>query len=426
MTREPAHRARRPVAACLLAITLAALVLGVTAARPAPAAAVTRAPLALYRGLGAWVDMYDGYAWSHPAQAVDNLAAHHVRTLFIETSNYHWPTAVNKPSVQNVIIEACHAHGIKVVAWYLPGFSDPAKDYARSMAAINYRTPGGQKFDSFALDIEANIVKIKTRIARLHALNVKLRKAVGSAYPMGGIIPSPIGMTHATGYWPGFPYKDVAAYYDVILPMGYYTYHGNGYANAFSDTRANITIIRQKTGRPDIPIHVIGGLAGKSSETETQAFVRATRLYGIIGASLYDATTSDAGDWRQLANVRTNPVQHVVLPRTTGYTGVLGNCPGDRTHPKEAFFTSGAQNGQRILRYRLYDAQAGEIRLLVNWKDMGALPAGPGGDWSAVREAPIPASALNAKGTNVIGFVAAGVFPDWHIWGVEAVTLTAN
>ncbi len=27
-------------------------------------------------------------------------------------------------------------------------------DYTRSMAAIDYRTPDGQKFDSFALDIE--------------------------------------------------------------------------------------------------------------------------------------------------------------------------------------------------------------------------------------------------------------------------------
>ena len=66
-------------------------------------------------------------------------------------------------------------------------------------------------------------------------------------------------------YWPGFPYAGLAAIYDVFVPMGYYTYHGDGYANAYRDTRDNIRIIREKTGLPSIPIHVIGGDAAKSS-----------------------------------------------------------------------------------------------------------------------------------------------------------------
>ena len=59
-------------------------------------------------------------------------------------------------------IEACHAHGIKIVAWYLPGFRDLAKDYKRSAEAIEYRTPCGQKIDSFALDIEASTGRTAT------------------------------------------------------------------------------------------------------------------------------------------------------------------------------------------------------------------------------------------------------------------------
>ena len=67
----------------------------------------------------------------------------------------------------------------------------------------------------------------------------------------------------------------------------------------------------------------------------------------------------------------------------------------------------------------------GEVRLVVNWKDLGALPPGPAKRWSAVREVVIPASALNARGRNVIGFVARGDFPDWALWGVRDVSVVA-
>ena len=132
---------------------------------------------------------------------------------------------------------------------------------------------------------------------------------MGGAYPLGAIIPSPAGMVMHPGYWPGFPYQALAELYDVFVPMGYYTYHGDGYANAYRDTRDNIRIIREQTGRPGVPIHVIAGDGAKSSAAETSAYVRALRENGALGGSMYDwATTSDAS-WRQLRNVRFNPRQ---------------------------------------------------------------------------------------------------------------------
>jgi len=401
-------------------IVLAAVV----AAGALPQAAGATPSLNAYRGLGAWVDMYDAAAWNDPAGAVKDMSSHHVRTLFIETSNYHWPTAINKPSAMDAIIQECHAHGLKVVAWYLPGFKDMTKDYQRSMAAIDYRTPDGQKFNSFALDIEASIVKpVSTRSARLTTLSAKIRGAVGGAYPLGGIIPSPAGMRDNATYWPKFPYKTVAKYYDVIVPMGYYTYHGDGYTNAYRDTRDNVRIVRALTGRPTIPIHVIAGLASASSGTETLAYVRALRENGCLGGSMYDWSTTNAADWAALASVRFNPVQRPSLPRDLGYAAPMGNCPGDTTHPKEVFYKAAALSGDRVLHVRLWDVQADEVRLLVNWQDAGALVHGPDHAWSKVRSLAIPATLLNAKGRNVIGFVAAGDAPAWHRWGVRDVTL---
>ena len=409
-----------------LTLLIAGLVVlsGLVAAGALPQAAAAGPSLNAYRGLGIWVDMYDAAAWKDPAGAVKDMASHHVRTLYIETANYHWPTAINKPSAMNAIIRQCHARGIKVVAWYLPGFKDLTKDYRRSMAAIDYRTPDGQKFDSFALDIEASIVKpVITRNSRLTTLSVKIRRAVGSGYTLGGIIPSPAGMRDNATYWPRFPFKTVAKYYNVIVPMGYYTYHGDGYANAYRDTRDNVRIVREQTGRPTIPIHVIAGLASASSGSETLAYVRAVRENGCLGGSMYDWPTTNDVDWKALANVRTNSRQRVALPVSIGYMARLGNLPGERTHPKEVFYQAPAQDGERVLQFRVYDVQAREVRLLVNWRDMGALKAGPGDTWSGVRSVRIPAASLHAKSRNVIGFVARGAYPKWRVWGVRDVTI---
>jgi hypothetical protein len=226
-------------------------------------------------------------------------------------------------------------------------------------------------------------------------------------------------------YWPGFPFKALAGIYDVFVPMGYYTYHGDGYGNAYRDTRDNIRIIREQTGLPSIPIHVIAGDGAQSSGSETTAYVRALRENGALGGSMYDwATTSDAS-WRALKNVRFNPRQAPALPLTLPFAAPLGYCRADRTHPKEAFFETTGQKGDVVLRFRLYDVQTDEVRLLVNWQDAGPLAAGPVKAWTAVRKVTIPASLLLPKARNVVGFVARGDFPAWRRWGVRDVTIAA-
>lgn len=421
------RRIRAAVAAAIACVAFAALA---AAALPQTAGA-GKAPVYCYRGLGTWVDMYDARALDHPVSAARNMAAHGVHTLYLETANYHKPedaTTIYRPDAVGALIEQCHARGIKVVAWYLPGFQDTAKDYRRSRAAIKFRTPGGQKFDSFALDIEATIVRnagLRTR--RLLSLSRKIRATVGSKYPLGAITMSPAGMAKYPSVWPGFPYKGLAAIYDAFVPMGYYTYHGDGYANAYRDTVNNIRIIREKTGRPSVPIHVIGGDAAKSSNTETMAYVRALREYGALGGSMYDWATTSAASWKTLLSVRFNPRQRPSLPCDLPLATPLGNLPEkmDRTHPKEVFYQTSGQKGDRVLRFDLYDAQADEIRLVVNWEDLGVLAAGPVKSWTGVREVTVPAAVLNPRARNVIGFVARGDYPRWDVWGVRDVSLSA-
>jgi hypothetical protein len=385
------------------------------------------AQLVAYRGLGSWVDLYDPSAWDDPEAAIRDMASHGVRTLFVETANYHNPSSstLYRSDVLARFIKAAHARGMYVVAWYLPSFKNLPKDLKRSKAAIDLRTDDGQKFDSFALDIEDSTVKpASARSAAMKTLSEQIRDYVGDTYPLGGITPSPKGMTINSTYWPNFPYKTVADIYDVMVPMGYYTYHVDGYKKVYNESLDNVRIVREQVGLDTIPIHLIAGLGNKSSASETTAFVRVTRETGILGGGMYDWSTTGDEDWAPLANVRFNPLQKPALPLALPYAAALGNCPGDTTHPKEVFYTSGGATAQRVLHFRLWDVQAKEVRLVVNWQDAGALTAGPKGKWSGVRSLAIPASMLD-KSRNVIGFVATGDAPDWQRWGVRDVSLVA-
>ena len=298
MTLRSKHFRRVPL---LLAVTV--LVLQPTA--PAGGQANTRPSLRAYEGLGAWVDIYDPVLWRNPVEVVRELKAHGVQTLFLETSSWRVPHTVVRPSVVNTFITESHRLGIRVVAWYVPDFYDLARDYRRSMAAIRFRTPDGQRFDSFALDIESfRVPDPAKRSARLIQLSARLRNAVGREYPLGAIVISPVATHRVPSNWPGFPYRALADYYDVFLPMGYYTYRTDGAAAAFNYTRDTLKLLRRDTGNPKLPIHAIGGEAGYTDGAEAKAFVDAVKRFDAIGASLYDFDTSGPEDWRHIEKVR--------------------------------------------------------------------------------------------------------------------------
>src|SRR6266511_3617753 len=276
---------------------------GFAAARPAPAPS-----LDAYRGLATWVDIYDTKDWSRPEAAVAAMKARGVRTLFLETANYSRIVDVVRPRVTGRFIDAARAQGLKVVAWYLPSFANGDRYYRRALAAIRFRSAKGQLFDSFALDIEASVVKnVGLRNRRLLALSARIRSAVGRSYPLGAIIPSPRGMQLLPKYWPGFPYADLALTYDVFLPMGYFSYRPTDLGGAYGYTVRNVALIRRGTGDPQVVIHAIGGVGDDVSTAQVNAFVRATRDCGVAGASLYDFTTTVSGGWKYLRSVRLKP-----------------------------------------------------------------------------------------------------------------------
>jgi hypothetical protein len=258
----------------------------------------------LYRGLGMWTDIYEKHTYADPEGAVADMAAHGVRTFYIETSNYKRHQAIKFAAKQARLIEAAHAAGMRVVAWFLPGFRDLRKDYARSMKAIRFRTRSGDAFDSFALDIESPLVEdpaVRTR--RLLELSEALRSAVGDGYALGAIIPSPQGMRVHPDYWPGFPYRELDRIYDLFLPMTYFTWRVDGERAAAWYTTSVIRIIRHEVGDASVAIHVIGGISDESTRPEARGFVTAIRQQRVIGASYYAYQGMTEPLWGELGRV---------------------------------------------------------------------------------------------------------------------------
>jgi hypothetical protein len=283
----------------VLALALSAVLVAPTADA---GASVSSSRLDAYAGLGTWLPIYvfAKKAWRNPERQVAAMARNGARTLYLETGNYKQRVDVVRPRAVGRFVDAAHAAGLRVVAWYLPSFGRPRQDERRALAAIRFRSASGERFDAFALDIEATIVRrMGLRNQRLLRLSARLRKAVGPAYPLGAITPSPVGMSPS--YWPTIPYRALTRSYDVFLPMAYSTMRGvRGSRATLAYLSATVAAIRSGTGNRNIPIHLIGGLSGKMGAGETAGFMHAVADCAPLGFSLYAFPGTSRATWTAL------------------------------------------------------------------------------------------------------------------------------
>jgi hypothetical protein len=264
--------------------------------------------VAVYRGLGTWVDVYD---WSQtytreagPAvgpQDVDRMAASGVQTLYIQASKWDSPTDVLEPERLLPIIGRAHDLGIRVVAWYLPTFEDPVTDVRRLLAVA------ALPVDGLAVDIESSkVADPAERTRRLLAVSGELRRALpGRAL---GAIPYPPVLLDVVNprLWPGFPWRELAPFYDVWLPMSYQTYRSqdSGYRDAYRYAGENIDRLRVHMEWLDAPVHVIGGIADRTGPGDVEGIHRAVTERAGLGASLYDWRTTHPDLWPALQTYR--------------------------------------------------------------------------------------------------------------------------
>jgi hypothetical protein len=286
-----------------LLITLAAPIHPAHIARdPAHTA---RAGAGAYSGTGVWIDRYDYDKLVDPEVAVADMAAHGVHTLYLETASYRVARDVDLVAPETVarLIVAAHANRMRIVAWYLPGLKDRRIDMRRIRAALRFTTPDGQRFDSFALDIESTVVNpVWVRNVSLFKLTRDIRRAAGERYALGAIVPDQRSSSYGNVLWPRFPYAELARYYDVFMPMAYSTFgRAKGARRVYAYTLANVRYVMQATGRR---VHLIGGLTGQMRSSEQDAVARAARDGGAYGVSLYKYFDYDQASWDALSPTR--------------------------------------------------------------------------------------------------------------------------
>jgi hypothetical protein len=281
---------------------------------PPPAARTTDA----YEGYGAWVDAFD-YSPSYSAPdppdltpaVVDDMASQGVRTLFLQATRLddRTPGLLEDRWLLAEFLLRAHERGLRVVGWYLPEWVDDGGDLQRLQAVSRFAVLG-HRFDGVGVDIEytADDLEPEERSARLVALSQAFRASSGDD-AIGAIVLPPVQIEVInTQYWPDFPWRAIEPYYDVWLPMSYWSFRraDSGYKNGYTYSEESIRRLRNNLGDANALVHGVGGIGAVdgvdddptpeeplASIDDLEPFSRSLRDAGAIGGSIYDWWTME-------------------------------------------------------------------------------------------------------------------------------------
>ncbi len=267
-----------------------------------------------FKGFGAWWDVWD---WSPTfsggtaplgVDSVDLLAANGVQTLYIQTSTYRYNANLLDEALLRQIIRRAHQRGLKVVGWYLPQYLDTSADIDRISAMLTVGV------DGIAIDIESTAnPDVADRNRKLVDEVVWLRLKHPDT-PMAAIPVTPViweGLNRS--WWPNFPYRELSKYFDAWMPMAYWSYRKSGsfpeWGDPYRYTYESVVRLRSLTGRPNLPVHPIGGEGANMSVEDAAAMARAVADSGAIGGSVYDDRSTPQGLYPTLATMRREQVK---------------------------------------------------------------------------------------------------------------------
>lgn len=272
----------------------------------------------VYRGHGAWVDAFDfspNYTEPKPPHVtpavVDEMAAHGVETLYLQATRLdeRTPGVLEDPWLLAEFLLRAHQRGMQVVGWYLPKWTEDSGDIDRIRAVSEFEVLG-HRFDGIGIDIEytADELEPEERSRRLVALSRAADTITGDD-ALAAIVPPPVQIEVINPrFWPGFPWQEIAPYYDVWMPMSYWSFRStsSGYKDGYRYTEESIRRLRDNVGDPNALVHAIGGIGAVdgidddpnpeeplASIDDLAPFVQALRETGAIGGSMYDWRTME-------------------------------------------------------------------------------------------------------------------------------------
>lgn len=277
----------------------------VAAAAPAPAPVPPPPPappprtLAALEGLGGWIDVFDHTDDPNSIlPLVRGMASQGVRTLYLETARFASETDIQYPRAVGAALDEAKSRSLRVVAWYPPAFDDLDRDVRRSLAAVRFTSPGGNRFDAFGADIEYGdrVPDAEQRTAAAIEYSRRLREGA-SDVTLAAIVIAPSSLELNPDRWPNFPWLELGPLYDAFMPMNYWTARSPDPDTAAQLTEHNTAETKRLTGKP---VHVIGGLAEDADEAQVSAYVAAARRSGSLGGGLYDYRTTRPEVWDEL------------------------------------------------------------------------------------------------------------------------------
>jgi hypothetical protein len=309
----------------LCVVVACALVLAGTAVVPAGAGGVSVEP---FRQVGAWIDVFDyaprlqnaGTAPRVTPDSVADMAALGVRTLYVQVANPDGAPSnqLTDRAELRAILQRAHDHDMAVIPWFLPALTSPADDLAvmKQVAALR---AGDASVDGIGLDLESTeVADVRVRNRRAVAFARQVRTLVGGAVPVASIVYPAVQLEVLNPtLWPDFPYRALAKYTDVWMPMTYYTYRSqdSGLRSAYRYTVDSVDRLRRHVGSADARVHLIGGLAEDSTPADYLDMSRATRATRALGWSIYDYATTGSWSWPYLRGEV--PVPTTLVPPTT-------------------------------------------------------------------------------------------------------------
>jgi len=228
-----------------------------------------------------------------------------VKTVYLQAAqdDERSPGNTIDPKLLGRMLQAAHKADLRVVAWYLPHFSDVNADLRRLRALMSFKS-NGQQFDGVAVDIEykRDVTDTNDRNTALIDLSRRLRRAAGDR-PVGAIVLEPVFLEVVSpDYWPQFPWRRLSSLYDVWLPTSYWTNRSadSGYKEGFKYTDENIRGLRENLGDKNAPVHAVGGIADSALPKDEAGFLRAAKKDRSIGWSMYDYNTTVSSAWPTL------------------------------------------------------------------------------------------------------------------------------
>ncbi|NYJ06577.1 hypothetical protein [Petropleomorpha daqingensis] len=307
------RRPRRRVGVLVLAVVVVALgIVGLTAeslGEPHPAetadveAAPTAGPPSPYAGVGTWLSRYrftrefGGPTPPVTPADVDTMAAAGVQALYLQPAadDPKYPDLLS-PDLLEQFLTRAHHHGMQVVAWYLPHFTDTAADLRRLEQMVAFG------FDAVAVDIEfTDGADLPARNAALVDLSRRLRAAVPDVVLGAVVLPPVVTDVLNLGYWPQFPWAEIRDSYDVWLPMAYWSNRREPeWADAARYVGENVRLLREHLGEECAVVSVVGGYDVGQTAEDYAGMARAASEAGAIGVSIYDWPTTPSSAWAPL------------------------------------------------------------------------------------------------------------------------------